>query len=126
MVNGTTVNPILLLAVPLAVAFLLPLFGKLGKSVTTSVQLLTILWTAFVSATWLLGSNHETINIVTGGFNAPIGINLNYGLAEAVLCLLASLSALGAMFFLNAREDAETSGRSALLQLLIILYFLMA
>ncbi len=124
LMNGLIVDPILLIAVPLAVAFLLPLFGKAGRSTATGVQLLTIVFTTMISAVWiqgLLSGNLEAANIMTGGYDGPIGINLHFGLPEAVLCLLASLSALGGVFFLGAREDAETYGRSGLLQLLILI-----
>ncbi len=124
MVSHLIVDPVLLIAVPLAVAFLLPLFGKLGRSTATGVQVITVLFTAVVSFLWLQGflnGNLDAVNITTGGYDGPVGINLHFGLPEAVLCLLASLSALGAVFYLGPREDAETIGRSGLLQLLVLI-----
>ena len=117
------IDPILLVAVPLGVAFLLPLVGKLGRAAATTVQGLTILFTAAVAIGWLpglLNGNLEAANILTGGYDGPVGINLHFGVAEAVLCLLASLTSLGSLFYLQKREDKDTIGRSGLLQLLIM------
>jgi formate hydrogenlyase subunit 3/multisubunit Na+/H+ antiporter MnhD subunit len=116
-------DPILLIAVPLGGAFLLPLIGKLGRAPLTAAQLLLIGFTAALSLGWLpglLSGALQAANVVTGGYDAPIGINLHFGLAEAVLSLLASLTALGSTWYLHAREDAETLGRSALLQVLVM------
>ena len=117
------IDPILLVAVPLGVAFLLPLFSKLGRAVATGVQVLTVVFTALVSLSWLpglLSGKLAAANVLTGGYDGPIGINLHFGLSEAVLCLLASLTALGSVAYLLVREDKETIGRSGLLQLLIM------
>jgi formate hydrogenlyase subunit 3/multisubunit Na+/H+ antiporter MnhD subunit len=117
------INPILLIAVPLATAFLLPLFAKLGRSVATAVLVLVVAFSMLVSLGWLpglLSGGLQEANIITGGYDAPIGINLHFGLAEAVLCLLASLTTLGGLWHLLSREDEETTGRSGLLQLLIM------
>ncbi len=117
------IDPILLVAVPLGVAFLLPLFSKLGRTAATAVQGLTIVFTALVAVSWLPGLLDGSLapaNILTGGYDAPIAINLHFGLTEAVLCLLASLTALGSLSYLSVREDEHTIGRSGLLQLLIM------
>ncbi|MEN8007499.1 MAG: proton-conducting transporter membrane subunit [Candidatus Krumholzibacteriota bacterium] len=118
------VNPVLLVAVPLAAAFLLPLFGKVGRAAARTAQVLTIVFTAAVSVSWIVafasGAAPEPLNILTGGYDGPIGINLHYGLPEAIFCLLASLTTLAGSLYLGAREDAATVGRSGLLQLLIM------
>lgn len=117
------IDPILLVAVPLGVAFILPLIGKMGRAAATTVQGLTILFTAVVAVGWLPGLLSGSLgpaNILTGGYDGPIGINLHFGLSEAVLCLLASLTSLGSLLYLYGREDEDTVGRSGLLQLLIM------
>ncbi len=117
------VNPILLVAVPLGVGFLLPLFGKLGRPVAVAVHGATILFTTAVAALWLPGlidGSTAPLDITTGGWSAPIGITLRFGLPEAVLCVLAGLTALASLAALTPREDAETVGRSGLLQLLVL------
>ncbi len=117
------VNPILLVAVPLAVGFLLPLFGKLGRPVAVAVHGATILFATAVAVTWLPGlidGSTGPLDITTGGWSAPIGITLRFGLPEAILCILAGLTAFASLVALIPREDAETQGRSGLLQLLVL------
>jgi hypothetical protein len=92
------IDPILLVAVPLGVAFLLPLFSKLGRAVATGVQVLTILFTGLVSLSWLPG-------LLSGKLAAIFGLAV-FGLLQyhvglryaillcAVLFLLAWLVSL--------------------------------
>ncbi|MEN8149670.1 MAG: proton-conducting transporter membrane subunit, partial [Planctomycetota bacterium] len=117
------VDPILLIAVPLAVAFLLPLFGRLGRPVAVTVHGATVLFVTAAAASWLPGlldGSVTTVDVTTGGWAAPVGIGLSFGLPEAVLCALAGLTALASLVALTPREDEETHGRSGLLQLLVL------
>ncbi len=115
-------DPILLIAVPLGVAFLLPLLARVGRGAARWGHALTVLFTVLVAGQWLLHLWHggEPAMVITGGWEPPLGINLRLGLPEAVICLLAGLTALATLPHLAAREDEASAGRASLLQLLLL------
>jgi len=109
------VSPILFLAIPLGIAFILPLLGKEqhlrtgdpagangntaggGPSIARVVQALALLFVLAGVTSWLpaLMGGASPVEIVTGGWAPPIGINLRFGLIEAILVALAAATALG-------------------------------
>ena len=125
------VSPVLYVAIPLGVAFLLPLLGR-GHSagdgsgfrraarVLQGVALLFVLASSLV---WLraLLAGHVPVEVVTGGWRPPLGINLRLGSLEAVLVVLAAATALGVCLHALLRRgvrvgsdadgDAGTPGR---------------
>ena len=120
MVASWLTDPVLLLALPFGVAFLLPLLHRLGAAVSSGVHLLVLIFGTALSLAWLLDpAMNEGIDIVTGGWAAPWGIVLHFGGPEATLTLLAYGSALiGALFLLP--RLAETGVRGLVLQLMVV------
>ncbi|NOZ78734.1 MAG: hypothetical protein GXP48_06055 [Acidobacteria bacterium] len=115
------VNPILLIAVPLAVAFLLPLVDMLGRRTTRAVHLLTLAFELFVAGEWLTRFQHgaAAVTLMTGGWAPPIGINLRLGPMEAALVGLAALTGIGSALYLAHHEEVG-SLRGLVIQLLLV------
>ena len=115
------VNPILLIAVPLAAAFLLPLFDRIGRPVSRTVHLLVLLFCLGVSGFWLLALMHgaQPAEVLTGGWPPPIGINLRLGVLEAGLVALAALTGIGSALYLAHHED-HADLRGLVVQLLLV------
>ena len=116
------VNPILLIAVGLGVAFLLPVIDRAGRIVSRTVHLLTLLFGLVVSLKWLaaLASGAQAAQIITGGWLPPIGINLRFGPLEAALVALANLTAIAAALYLANHEEQSTV-KSLVIQLLLVI-----
>ncbi len=101
------VSPVLYVAIPLGVAFLLPLLVR-GPSdgdgdgprfrraarVLQGAVLLFVLASALVTLRALL-AGHAPIEVITGGWRPPLGINLRLGPIEALLVALAAATAFG-------------------------------
>ncbi len=115
------VSPMLLIAVPLAVAFLLPVIDHLGRTATRVVHLATLAFGIVVAGDWLyrLAGGAATAEILTGGWPPPFGINLRLGTAEAVLVLLAYLTAFVAALYLADREE-ESNVRGTVIQTVLV------
>ncbi len=115
------VSPILLIAVPLGAAFLLPLFDRLGRPVARAVHLLVLLLGLGISGAWLLALLHGAApaRITTGGWPPPLGINLQLGVLEAGLAALAALTGLGSALYLALHEE-EGDLRGLVIQLLLV------
>jgi formate hydrogenlyase subunit 3/multisubunit Na+/H+ antiporter MnhD subunit len=103
------------------VAFLLPLIDRLGRPATRLVHTATVLFVAVVALQHTLGFAHgaPAIDISTGGWAPPIGINLRFDLAEGALVSLAALTALASLFFLPPRDETR-SLRGHVIQLLLL------
>ncbi|MBN2799277.1 MAG: hypothetical protein JXX28_09045 [Deltaproteobacteria bacterium] len=100
-------DPILLFALPMGVAFLLPLIDKLGRSVTHAVHLLVLAAMFGLTGwwTWQLAHGMAPIEIQTGGWAPPIGIALRLGVTEGLLALFAQGAALFGAVYLWGREE---------------------
>ena len=114
-------NPILLLAVSLGVAFVLPVVDRLGRGVSRTVHLSTLALGAVVSFRWLaaLAAGAQPARIVTGGWPPPLGINLFFGPLEAALAALAFTTALVAALYLAHHEQHPTV-KSLVIQLVLV------
>ena len=91
------VGPIYIIAITLAVAFLLPLISKLGNKVTNTVFLLTLGFLTFISGEWLYAfvfKGIPAVQIFTAGVKPPLSINLQMGLHEALFATATNLLAL--------------------------------
>ncbi len=116
------VNPILLIAVPLGVAFLLPLVDRLGRAASRWVHFLTLVFYTGVAGSWAMALHKGTVaakDIITASWPPPIGINLHMGPAEAVILSLAGITGICAALYLVPREE-KPSIRSIVLQVLLL------
>lgn len=118
------VNPALLVALPLGVAFLLPLANRIGFATARALFLATIAYTLGLAAFWafelgLFGT--AAVDIETGGWAAPIGILLRLGGPEAALIALTDAAALVAALYLAARDREKGGVRALVIQLMVLL-----
>ena len=118
------VNPILLIALPLGAAFLLPLVGRIGLPAARNFHLAVLAFCLALTAYWFghLGLYAtEAIDIETGGWAPPWGILLRLGGPEAGLIALADATALIGALYINARDREGGGVRSLVIQLMIVL-----
>ncbi len=115
------VNPILLIAVALGTAFLLPVVDRLGRGASRVLHLSALGFGTAVSFGWLaaLAGGAQPARIVTGGWPPPLGINLFFGPLEAALAGLAFVTALAAAPYLAHHEESP-SVKSLVLQLVLV------
>ncbi len=103
MVNA--VNPIYMIALPLAVAFSLGIFNLLGKGISR-VVFLTGVVAEFILALLLVNyfyfsPSPHAINVIIGGFLPPKGINLYVTGVEALFAfIIHTIFLLGAFYWL--------------------------
>ncbi len=117
------VSPVLLIAVPLGAAFLLPVVRRLGDRATRGLAGLTFAFVLGAVIAWFPAlRSGATLTVTTGGWPAPFGIALRFGLAEAVLMALAAAAALGSFGAVSARagRDAAAGGVRGLVLVLLM------
>ncbi len=100
------VDPIYIVAAALGVGFLIGILGKLGKTFTGVLSLLTIAFMTYVSSGWLWAfySGNQVAEVIsTAGFTAPFSINLLMGYNEAFLTTIVNFVGLlgGIYLFFN-------------------------
>lgn len=107
----------LFVALPLAAAFLLPLFGKKGKSVATflsNIVVIVLLVMAFLS----LGQNRS---YEIGKWPIPLGINMVLdGLSGLVLAAIAVVSAAAMLFSTRYMEQYTAKSKYLCLFMLMV------
>lgn len=116
------VAPIYLIAVPLAVAFLSGFLRKSNTAIPSLLFMATLLFLAIVPGTWLWSfwtQQAEAQQIFTAGFEPPVSINLQFGMAEAVFVMLINSAALLAGYYLY-REIREKGISMQIVFLLLI------
>jgi len=105
------VNPMYILSVFLAGAFLLTVADKFGRSLGLAVLYSTLLTAVGMSIAqiWFLHINPGMGTLVfSAGFDAPLSVTLKFGYSEAImLTLINTLGVLGAFYFHRQfRSDA--------------------
>ena len=90
--NG--VNPVLLIAVPLGLAFALPLFGLFSRKLLKYIPVLALLFNLVVSLILLPRVMERPIQVFIGGFPPPFCINLMVGPVGILFAALISLVGL--------------------------------
>jgi len=88
------VNPVLLIVVPLALAFALPLVGLISKKIIKYIPVLAFLFNFIISLLLIPKVLHQTIIVKIGGFLPPIGINLFVGPVGILFSTLIALAGL--------------------------------
>ncbi len=114
------VSAIYFIAVGLGAAFLLGLLRDEWRAISYWVMLAALTsmsWMAASSVSSLAWGGATTVDIFTAGTAPPFAINLRMGLAEAVLILLISMTALLSAFHL--KETMLKLGRRAMAVLLV-------
>ncbi len=117
------VSPILLIAVPLGAAFLLPVVRRMGDRAARGLTVLTLAFVLAAVVAWIPAlRSGATLVVTTGGWPAPFGIALRFGLTEAVLVALAAAAALGSFGAVSSRagRDAASGGARALVLVLLM------
>lgn len=118
------VNPLYLIAILLASAFLHPLIGRrsdqAGRLLVTSVLVLTVA----LPIHWLLALDFSTMQTVvfhTAGFTAPLSINLRLGVEEALVLLIINGGALLSALYAIRRSSKVWEGSSQILLMTLVL-----
>ncbi len=86
------VNPVLLLAVPLGLAFCVPLFGMASRRAASFVPAIAALFNVVVAIRLLPEAIEEPIVVCLGGFSAPFSIVLFAGPLGLLLAALVALA----------------------------------
>ncbi len=98
------VNPILLIAIPLFVAFSIPIVGKIYKRAISYVVFATLLFNFIGIATILEFAIKKPILVVIGGWNPPWGINLSVDALGAFFAFVILLVALIVYIYIFYRD----------------------
>ncbi|MBN1625055.1 MAG: NADH-quinone oxidoreductase subunit F [Deltaproteobacteria bacterium] len=103
------VNPILLIAVPLAFAFSIPLFGLISKRAGRFIPPVAMLFNLVLSIILIPDVLESPVSVFLSGFPPPFGINLYVGplgiLFSAVIALVGFLVSIYALDYI--KEGAE-------------------
>lgn len=88
------VNPVLLIAVPLGLAFALPLFGMISKRIVKYIPVAAFVFNLALALHFIPGVIMQPIVVKIGGFPPPFGINLYVGPVGILLATLIALAGL--------------------------------
>ena len=88
--NG--INPVLLIVVPLALAFAVPLIGFISKKIIKYIPILAFLFNLIIAILLIPKVLHQPIIVKIGGFQPPFGINLYVGTVGILFSTLIALA----------------------------------
>jgi len=115
------VSPIYIIAIPLAVAFLLSLFEKKVGWFSNTLFLASLMATTVITGLWFnhFYANPEAIKeIYTAGVKPPLSINLQLSIKESsFLIAIHVLSLLGAIYLLPMLKWVDARGKALYLTL---------
>ena len=117
------VNPIFLFILALAAGFLLAIFDKAGRKVSMTVFYAVLATNLIIISQWLYAfiyASAAPIMIQTGGFSAPLSINLLLGFQEAFVLFFINLAGFLTAIFL-AKKFTNSSLATQILFLLLIM-----
>ena len=116
------VNPLLLLTVPLGLAFLMPLLGFLSERIAKYIPVAAMLFNLIVSISLIPVVLNKPVVVYTGGFAPPIGINLVAGPLGIVLSVVIALVGLAvSIYALGYIKDSATTTKYHVLYLLLLI-----
>ena len=121
------VNPIYIFIIALGSAFLLSVFDRRGRHISTSVFLLALLAMTVLAGSWIGILWEHKISVYTAGFEPPFSINLQLGKEEAFFLFLTNLvGLLGGLFLLKKFTERGVLGMILFLMMIVnpILSFL--
>lgn len=93
------VNPILLVAVPLGLAFLTPILAFISEKIAKYIPVAAMLFNCVVSAALIPSVLDKPIIVQTGGFAPPFGINLVVGPLGIMLAAVIALVGLAVSIY---------------------------
>jgi len=116
------VNPVLLIVVPLGLAFAIPLFGFISKRIEKYIPTVAMLFNLIVSLLLIPKALQQPIVVSIGGFPPPFCINLVAGpvgiLFSAIIALVGLLVSIYALDYI--KEGAATEKYHTLYLLLLV------
>ncbi len=105
------VNPVLLIVVPLGLAFAIPLFGFISKRIEKYIPLTAMLFNLIVSLLLIPKALQQPIVVSIGGFPPPFCINLVAGpvgiLFSAIIALVGLLVSVYALDYIKQGATGE-------------------
>ena len=84
-------DPVLMIALPLLAAFLIPVFSRWSKAIPKYIPLLILGFNLYESIALLPHSMVEPVLVIIAAWKPPLGINLTIGPLGNVLALIISL-----------------------------------
>jgi proton-translocating NADH-quinone oxidoreductase chain N len=114
------VSPVLLVAVPLGLAFCVPLFGLLSRKAARFVPIVACLFNLVVSVRLLPAALEEPLVASIGGFSPPFCITLFAGPVGLLLSALVALAGLVVSIYAIAYIDKGPTTRYHTLYLLLL------
>lgn len=114
------VNPILIITVPLLIAFLMPLFKYINKKVPAIITLHTLGFNLWVIITNLANILQKPMIIEIGNWQAPLGINLYIDTLGILAVLIINLIGLLLSFYNLRKINYSGEAKFQILFLMII------
>ncbi len=116
------VSPILLIAIPLFMAFSVPLWGLIWKKLPRFVPFITFGITSTILILLLPDLlRHGVTSVTIAGVKPPYGINLAIDPVNAFFALIIQLVALGTSIYLFEHEPPEPAEKFYMLFILVVL-----
>ncbi len=116
------VSPILLIAIPLFMAFSVPIWGLIWKKLPRFVPFATFATTITILITLIPQViDKGVISVVIAGIKPPFGINLAFGMLGAFFALIIQIVALVASIYLFEYDAPEPSEKFYMLFILVVL-----
>jgi len=114
------VNPSLLIGVPLAFAFAVPLFGLISKKIEKYIPIVALLINTIISFTLIPQVLKKSIIVSIGGWSPPFCINLVVGpLGIFLTTLISSISLLISIYAVTYIKEEPTEKYHMLFLLLV-------
>lgn len=115
------VTPVLLIIVPLALAFAIPIFGFISKKVVKYIPPGAFLFNLIVSTSLIPQVLQQGLVIKIGGFQPPFGINLFIGPIGILFSILIALAGfLVSIYALDYMEKKGSTEKYHILYLLLL------
>ena len=112
---------ILIIALPLLAAFLIPLLDMVSKKLPKFVPVIVMAFNSFMTIMFLLHliKTNKPIIVTLGGFMPPFGINLTIGYLSTILLIL--ISVVGFIVSIYSLTEKDVEYRYYMLNLLLIM-----
>ncbi len=117
----SSLNPVLLIAVPLFVAFSIPLLGYLHKKAGLYAVSATLLFNTFLSFSLIPKVLEKPIKVIIAGYKPPFGINLALTPFSGFLACLISVMGFIVSLYLLKDQTSETPDKFSMLVLLSVM-----